>query len=61
MNQRALCSARRAQTAHRLFADLRGSLSLISGRDPEQADEILGGVTGLMLDAVARHDGTMHG
>ncbi len=42
-----------------LFADLRGSLSLISGRDPEQADEILGGVTGLMLDAVARHDGTI--
>ncbi len=42
-----------------LFADLRGSLSLISGRDPEQADEILGEVTGLMLDTVARHSGTI--
>ena len=42
-----------------LFADLRGSLSIISGRDPEQADEILGEVTGLMLAAVARHEGTI--
>ncbi|MEO9190754.1 MAG: adenylate/guanylate cyclase domain-containing protein, partial [Acetobacteraceae bacterium] len=42
-----------------LFADVRGSLSLISGRDPEQADEILRGATGLMLDAVARHSGTV--
>src|SRR5580700_448231 len=42
-----------------LFADLRGSLSLISGRDPEQADEILGEVTGLMLASVARHEGTV--
>lgn len=42
-----------------LFADLRGSLSLISGRDPEQADEILSEVTGLMLEAVTRHGGTV--
>ena len=42
-----------------LFADLRGSLSLISGRDPEQADEILGAVTGPMQEAVLRHGGTL--
>ena len=42
-----------------LFADLRGSLALISGRDPEQADEILSAVTGLMLETVGRNAGTV--
>ena len=42
-----------------LFADVRGSLSLISGRDPEQVDEILGEATGLMREAVGRHSGTV--
>ncbi|HEX5326163.1 MAG TPA: adenylate/guanylate cyclase domain-containing protein, partial [Acetobacteraceae bacterium] len=42
-----------------LFADLRGSFALISGRDPEQADEFLSAVTGEMQAAVVRHGGTV--
>ncbi|MEO8716174.1 MAG: adenylate/guanylate cyclase domain-containing protein [Acetobacteraceae bacterium] len=42
-----------------LFADVRGSLSLISGRDPEQADELLSEATGAMVNAIGRHSGTI--
>ncbi|MDE2517167.1 MAG: AAA family ATPase [Rhodospirillales bacterium] len=59
----ALASATPARRERRLvtvlFADIGGSLSLISGLDPEQADEILSMAIGIMLDAVAAHQGSI--
>lgn len=42
-----------------LFADIRGSMGLITGRDPEQADEMLGAVIAQMTQAVHSFDGTV--
>jgi class 3 adenylate cyclase/tetratricopeptide (TPR) repeat protein len=42
-----------------LFADIRGSMSLISGRDPEQADEMLDAVIAQMTQAVHSFEGTV--
>lgn len=42
-----------------LFADIRGSMGLISGRDPEQADEMLDAVIAQMTQAVHSFEGTV--
>ncbi len=43
-----------------LFADLRGSMELVAGQDPEQARAMLDGVVGRMMDAVHRYEGTVN-
>jgi class 3 adenylate cyclase/tetratricopeptide (TPR) repeat protein len=43
-----------------LFADIRGSLELIVGRDPEVASQILGDTVTAMTDAVHRFEGTVN-
>src|SRR5215471_15286129 len=43
-----------------LFADLKGSMELLSDRDPEEARRILDPVLELMMDAVHRYDGTVN-
>lgn len=42
-----------------LFADIRGSMGLITGRDPEQADEMLDAVIAQMTQAVHSFEGTV--
>ncbi len=43
-----------------LFADIKGSLALVAGQDPEQAGEILGVVVACMIEAVRRHGGLVN-
>jgi class 3 adenylate cyclase/tetratricopeptide (TPR) repeat protein len=43
-----------------LFADLKDSTQLISGRDPEDARELLDPVLDLMMAAVHRYEGTVN-
>jgi predicted ATPase/class 3 adenylate cyclase len=43
-----------------LFADLRGSLELLVGRDPEEARALLDPVLERMIDAVHRFEGTVN-
>ncbi|MGH7389248.1 MAG: adenylate/guanylate cyclase domain-containing protein [Candidatus Rokuibacteriota bacterium] len=43
-----------------LFADLKGSMELLAGRDPEEARRILDPVLGLMMEAVHRYEGTVN-
>src|SRR5262245_11045154 len=43
-----------------LFADLRGSMELVAGLDPEQARVMLDGVVGRMMAAVHRYEGTVN-
>jgi class 3 adenylate cyclase/tetratricopeptide (TPR) repeat protein len=43
-----------------LFADLKGSLELLAGRDPEEAQGILDPVLELMMQAVHRYEGTVN-
>lgn len=43
-----------------LFADIKGSLELIEGSDPEEASRILDGATRVMMDAVHRYEGTVN-
>jgi predicted ATPase/class 3 adenylate cyclase len=43
-----------------LFADLRGSMELLAGRDPEEAREILDPVLQRMIAAVHRFEGTVN-
>jgi class 3 adenylate cyclase/tetratricopeptide (TPR) repeat protein len=43
-----------------LFADLRGSLELLAGRDPEDAQELLDPVLEHMIEAVHRYEGTVN-
>jgi class 3 adenylate cyclase/tetratricopeptide (TPR) repeat protein len=43
-----------------LFADLRGSMELLAGRDPEDARRLLDPVLELMIDAVHRFEGTVN-
>jgi class 3 adenylate cyclase/tetratricopeptide (TPR) repeat protein len=42
-----------------LFADIKGSLELLLGRDPEDARRLLDAVLELMVDAVHRYEGTI--
>jgi class 3 adenylate cyclase/tetratricopeptide (TPR) repeat protein len=43
-----------------LFADLKGSMELLAGRDPEEARKILDPVLTLMMDAVHHYEGTVN-
>jgi len=43
-----------------LFADIKGSLEMIAGRDVEDAQKLLHAVVELMIDAVHRYEGTVN-
>jgi len=43
-----------------LFADIRGSTSLVEGIDPEEAQKIIDPVLHIMMDAVHRFEGTVN-
>jgi class 3 adenylate cyclase/tetratricopeptide (TPR) repeat protein len=43
-----------------LFADLKGSMELLAGRDPEEARKVLDPVLELSMDAVHRYEGTVN-
>src|SRR6185436_16767602 len=43
-----------------LFADIKGSMELLAGRDPEEAHALLNPVFLQMLDAVHRFEGTVN-
>jgi class 3 adenylate cyclase/tetratricopeptide (TPR) repeat protein len=43
-----------------LFADIKGSLELIEGSDPEHAHELLDAAIASMMDAVHRYEGTVN-
>src|SRR6266540_4953466 len=43
-----------------LFADIRGSTSLLEGLDPEEGQKIIDPVLHLMMDAVHRFEGTVN-
>ena len=43
-----------------LFADLKGSMELLTDRDPEEARKVLDPVLGHMMDAVHRYEGTVN-
>ena len=43
-----------------MFADIKGSLALIEGTDPEEASRILDGAIRVMMDAVHRYEGTVN-
>ena len=43
-----------------LFADLKGSLEMIEGVDPEHSQAILDSAVGAMMDAVHRYEGTVN-
>lgn len=58
-------SARRALEGERkqvtvMFADIKGSLSLIAGRDPEQAQGLLDSLLETMTSAVHEYEGTVN-
>src|SRR6267142_6502792 len=43
-----------------LFADIRGSTSLLEGLDPEEAQKIIDPVLRVMMEAVHRYEGTVN-
>ena len=43
-----------------LFGDIKGSLELIEGSDPEQAQALLDSAIGTMMEAVHRYEGTVN-
>jgi class 3 adenylate cyclase len=43
-----------------LFADVKGSMELLSGRDPEEARNLLDPLLNVMMDAVHRYEGTVN-
>ena len=43
-----------------LFADIRGSLELLDGRDPEEARALLDPALHTMMEAVHRYEGTVN-
>jgi class 3 adenylate cyclase/tetratricopeptide (TPR) repeat protein len=43
-----------------LFADLKGSMELLAGRDPEEARKLLDPVLEQMMEAVHRYEGTVN-
>ncbi len=54
----ALEGERKQVTA--LFADLRGSMDLLEGLDPEEARRLMDPAVQLMMDAVHRYEGTVN-
>lgn len=57
-SQAALSGERKQVTV--LFADIKGSLELIEGSDPEQAHSLLDAAITSMMDAVHRYEGTVN-
>jgi class 3 adenylate cyclase len=55
---RASLEGERKQVAV-LFADLRGSMELLAGRDPEEARRLLDPVLESMMEAAHRYEGTV--
>jgi class 3 adenylate cyclase/tetratricopeptide (TPR) repeat protein len=43
-----------------LFADLKGSMELLAGRDPEEVRQLLDPTLHVMMDAVHRYEGTVN-
>ena len=43
-----------------LFADIKDSVRLVKGRDPEEAQKILDPILKVMMDAVHRYEGTVN-
>ena len=58
-NSRAAIEGERKQITV-LFADIKGSTSLIQDLDPEQADQRLSPILQAMIDAVHRYEGTIN-
>jgi class 3 adenylate cyclase/tetratricopeptide (TPR) repeat protein len=58
MSRSALEGERKRVTV--LFADLRGSLELLAGRDPEEARGLLDPLLERMMEAVHRYEGTVN-
>ena len=59
LNSRAALEGERKQVTV-LFADLKGSMELLAGRDPEEARRILDPVLERMMEAVHRYEGTVN-
>ena len=59
INSKAALEGERKQVTV-LFADLKGSMELLAGRDPEEAREILDPVLEHMMEAVHRYEGTVN-
>ena len=43
-----------------LFADIRGSTTLVEGLDPEEAQKLIDPVLQIMMDAVHKYEGTVN-
>src|SRR5262249_608983 len=59
INSKAALEGERKQVTV-LFADLKGSMELLAGRDPEEARKILDPVLKHMMEAVHRYEGTVN-
>ncbi len=59
LNSRAVLVGERKQVTV-LFADICGSMEMIEGTDPEQAQQILDTAVQVMMDAVYRYEGTVN-
>jgi class 3 adenylate cyclase/pimeloyl-ACP methyl ester carboxylesterase len=59
LDARAVLTGERKQVTV-LFADIKGSLAIIEGSDPEEAGVILDGVIRVMMEAVHRYEGTVN-
>jgi class 3 adenylate cyclase len=59
LDARAVLTGERKQVTV-LFADIKGSLAIIEGSDPEEASRILDGTIRVMMDAVHRYEGTVN-
>lgn len=59
LDTRALLTGERKHVTV-LFADIRGSLEIVEGVDPEEASGILDGTIRAMMDAVHRYEGTVN-
>jgi len=64
LSQRILASKTALQAERKqvtvLFADLKGSMQLLDGRDPEEAREVLDPLLELMMEAVHWYEGTVN-
>ena len=59
LNSRGALEGERKQITI-LFTDIKGSMELIEGVDPEEATKILDDTNGAMMDAVHRYEGTVN-
>ncbi|MFQ5984604.1 MAG: adenylate/guanylate cyclase domain-containing protein [Alphaproteobacteria bacterium] len=59
LNSRSALEGERKQVSI-LFADIKGSMELIEGSDPEEARKILDVAVAAMMDAVHRYEGTVN-